>query len=146
MSGYTRRMVDSLLLDSLDTFGAVIIEGPRAVGKTTTGLQLAKSSVRLDSSPELSGLAEASPRSVLTGDTPRLIDEWQLAPTLWNAVRHEVDQRGAPGQFILTGSATPADDVTRHSGAGRFRRVTLRPMSLAESGEGTNDVALSAMP
>ncbi|GAB3082570.1 AAA family ATPase [Isoptericola nanjingensis] len=116
------------------------------MGKTTTGLQLAKSSVRLDSSPELSGLAEASPRSVLTGDTPRLIDEWQLAPTLWNAVRHEVDQRGAPGQFILTGSATPADDVTRHSGAGRFRRVTLRPMSLAESGESTNDVALSAMP
>jgi len=144
-SGYTRRIVDSILLDSLDTFGAVIIEGPRAVGKTTTGLQIAKSSVRLDSSPELSGLAEISPRSVLAGDTPRLIDEWQLAPTLWNAVRHEVDQRGAPGQFILTGSATPTDDVNRHSGAGRFRRVTLRPMSLAESGESTNDISLSTL-
>ncbi|WP_143121741.1 ATP-binding protein [Saccharopolyspora antimicrobica] len=120
---------------ALETFGAVVLQGPRAVGKTTTGLQVAASSIRLDSSPELASLAETSPRTVLTGDAPRLLDEWQLAPVLWNAVRHEIDQRAVPGQFILTGSATPPDDITRHSGAGRFRRVTLRPMTLAESGE-----------
>ncbi|MGW1681735.1 ATP-binding protein [Saccharopolyspora sp. NPDC002376] len=113
----------------------MVLQGPRAVGKTTTGLQVAASSIRLDSSPELAALAETSPRTVLSGDAPRLLDEWQLAPVLWNAVRHEVDQRAVPGQFILTGSATPPDDITRHSGAGRFRRATLRPMTLAESGE-----------
>ncbi|HZJ08525.1 MAG TPA: DUF4143 domain-containing protein [Trueperaceae bacterium] len=80
-------------------------------------------------------LANASPGTLLGGDAPRLIDEWQLAPPLWNAVRHEVDRRREPGQFILTGSATPEDDVTRHSGAGRFGRVTLRPMTIAESGQ-----------
>lgn len=90
-------------------------------------------------------LAELSARTVLDGPTPRLIDEWQLAPSLWNAVRHEVDARGLAGQFILTGSATPADDVTRHSGAGRFRRVTLRPMSLVESGESTRSVSFATL-
>lgn len=140
MSGYRERIADRLIADALTTFGAVVVQGPRAVGKTTTGLHLTASSVRLDSSPELAALAETSPAVVLTGQMPRLLDEWQLAPTLWNAVRHEVDVRGTPGQFILTGSATPADDVTRHSGAGRFRRVMLRPMTLAESGESTGAV------
>lgn len=115
------------------------------MGKTTSGLQLAASSVRLDSSPNMVTLAELSARTVLDGPTPRLIDEWQLAPSLWNAVRHEVDARGLAGQFILTGSATPADDVTRHSGAGRFRRVTLRPMSLVESGESTRSVSFATL-
>lgn len=135
--------MDGVVRRSLSTFGAVVLQGPRAVGKTTTGLQVAASSVRLDASPELAALAETSPRTVLTGEVPRLVDEWQLAPTLWNAVRHEVDQRATPGQFILTGSATPPDDVTRHSGAGRFRRVTLRPMTLAESGEGIAAITLT---
>lgn len=143
MSSYRPRIVDRIVRDALTTFGAVIIQGPRAVGKTTTGLQVAASSVRLDASPELAALAETSPRTVLSGDVPRLVDEWQLAPTLWNAVRHEVDQRAEPGQFILTGSATPPDDVTRHSGAGRFRRVTLRPMTLAESGDGIDAFRLA---
>ncbi len=106
---------------------------------------MAASSVRLDSSPNMVTLAELSARTVLDGPTPRLIDEWQLAPSLWNAVRHEVDARGLAGQFILTGSATPADDVTRHSGAGRFRRVTLRPMSLVESGESTRSVSFATL-
>ncbi len=110
-----------------------------------SGLHFAASSVRLDASPELAALAETSPQAVLVGDTPRLVDEWQLAPTLWNAVRHEVDIRGVPGQFVLTGSATPSDDVTRHSGAGRFHRVTLRPMSLAESGDSTGAVAFASL-
>lgn len=135
MNGYRQRIVDQIVRGALDTFGAVIIQGPRAAGKTTTGLQVAASSIRLDSSPEVAALADTSPSTVLGGKTPRLLDEWQLAPTLWNAVRHEVDERALPGQFVLTGSATPADDITRHSGAGRFLRVTLRPMALAESGE-----------
>jgi predicted AAA+ superfamily ATPase len=140
---YRERIVDQIVQSALHTFGAVIIQGPRAAGKTTTGLQVSTSSIRLDSTPELAALAETSPSTVLTGKTPRLLDEWQLAPTLWNAVRHEVDERAIPGQFILTGSATPADDVTRHSGAGRFRRITLRPMTLAESGESTKAFTLA---
>jgi predicted AAA+ superfamily ATPase len=106
---------------------------------------LAASSVRLDSSPNVVTLAEVSPGRVLAGPTPRLIDEWQLAPTLWNAVRHGVDDRALAGQFILTGPATPADDVTRHSGAGRFHRITLRPMSLAESGDSTLTVGFASL-
>ncbi len=103
---YRARVADQTVRDALETFGAVILQGARATGKTTTGLENAASSIRLDASPELAALADASPRTVLAGATPRLIDEWQLAPTLWNAVRHEVDDRGVPGQFILTGSAT----------------------------------------
>lgn len=143
MSAYRNRIVDRIVHEALGTFGAVIIQGPRAVGKTTTGLHIAASSVRLDSSPDVAALAETAPRTVLAGAAPRLVDEWQLAPTLWNAVRHEVDQRGVAGQFILTGSATPPDDITRHSGAGRFRRTTLRPMTLAESGETTPSFTLA---
>lgn len=143
MSGYRTRIVDQIVQDALATFGAVIIQGPRAVGKTTTGSQVAASSIRLDSSPEIAALAETSPGTVLAGEPPRLIDEWQLAPTLWNAVRHEVDERAIPGQFVLTGSSTPPDDITRHSGAGRFRRVTLRPMTLAESGDSTEAFTLA---
>lgn len=123
----------------------MIIQGPRASGKTTTGLQVSESSVRLDSDPQLPSIAETAPGVVLSGATPRLIDEWQLAPTLWNAVRHEVDLRSVPGQFVLTGSATPPDDMTRHSGAGRFRRVTLRPMTLSESGESTGAVSFAGL-
>lgn len=145
MADYRERLADGIVAGALATFGAVIVQGPRAVGKTTTGLHLAASSVRLDASSELAALAETSPAVVLAGAVPRLIDEWQLAPTLWNAVRHEVDVRGSAGQFILTGSATPSDDVTRHSGAGRFRRVALRPMTLVESGESTRQVPFSAL-
>lgn len=140
MSAYRTRIMDAQLRRSLTTFGAVVIQGPRAAGKTTTARTIAKSSVRLDASPELAAIASASPRTILEGATPRLIDEWQLAPEIWNAVRHEVDERGKPGQFILTGSATPTDTLTHHSGAGRFRRLTLRTMTLSESGESTEAV------
>ncbi|MGN6324918.1 ATP-binding protein [Pseudolysinimonas sp.] len=143
MAEYRERVIDKQIAAALSTFGAVILEGPRAVGKTTTALQHAASSVRLDSSPDLVTLAETSPDTVLAGETPRLVDEWQLAPTLWNAVRHAVDVRHEAGQFVLTGSATPSDDATRHSGAGRFRRLTLRPMTLSESGESTGAVLFS---
>lgn len=140
MAEYRKRLADRAIDSALATFGAVIIEGPRAVGKTTTALQHVASAVRLDAEPELANLAEVSPSLVLAGDVPRLVDEWQLAPSIWNAVRHAVDERGRPGQFILTGSAAPTDDVTRHSGAGRFRRVIIRPMSLMESGDSTGTV------
>lgn len=140
MAGYRSRVVDEAIESALATFGAVILEGPRAVGKTTTALEHAASSVRLDSSPDLATLADTAPEAVLAGDVPRLVDEWQLAPNVWNAVRHAVDTRRASGQFILTGSSTPSDDLTRHSGAGRFRRIALRPMSLAESGDSTATV------
>lgn len=145
MPGYLPRIVDNTIKASLETFGAVLLQGPRAAGKTTSGLQAAASSVRLDASPDLVTLATISPETVLAGAVPRLIDEWQLAPTVWNAVRHEVDRRGAPGQFILTGSATPADDLTLHSGAGRYQSVTIRPMTLSESGNSTGSVALTEL-
>lgn len=145
MASYRERVADAEIGRALKTFGAVVLEGPRAVGKTTTGLRHARSSVRLDARPEMAELAEASPETVLAGETPRLVDEWQLAPGLWNAIRHEVDARGEPGQFILAGSAVPADDVTRHSGAGRFRRVGLRPMSLAESGDSAAAIPFSSL-
>ncbi len=145
MVEYRQRIIDRQIKSALTTFGALILEGPRAAGKTTTALQHTASSVRLDSSPDLLTLAETAPDIVLAGDTPRLVDEWQLAPTIWNAVRHAVDSRGSAGQFVLTGTATPADDVTRHSGAGRFRRMLLRPMTLAESGESTGAVAFAEL-
>ena len=142
---YLPRIADGEIAADLATFGAVVVQGPRAVGKTTTAQRWSASSVRLDSDPNLPALASTDPSLVLSGETPRLIDEWQLAPTLWNAVRHEVDARQRAGQFILTGSATPPDDVTRHSGAGRFSRVTLRPMALFESGDSTGTVAFGSL-
>lgn len=143
MVHYRERVVDRAITRALATFGAVILQGPRAVGKTTTALQHAVSSVRLDSSPDLVELAESAPEVVLAGNTPRLVDEWQLAPPIWNAARHLVDTRGQPGQFIFTGSAAPTDDVTRHTGAGRFRRITLRPMALSESADSVGAVLFS---
>ncbi|MDO4258406.1 MAG: DUF4143 domain-containing protein [Actinomycetaceae bacterium] len=142
---YLPRTVDSVLSELLGGMGAVVIEGPRACGKTSTALQIARSSVRLDRSPELVALAELSPAEILRGETPRLVDEWQLAPVLWNSIRHEIDNRQERGQFILSGSAAPQDDVTRHSGAGRIGRLRMRPMSLFESGASTGEVSLASL-
>lgn len=129
--------------------GGVLLQGPRGCGKTTTALQQAASSVRLDSAPALLELATLDPRALLDGPTPRLIDEWQLAPTLWNSVRHEIDERRSRGQFILSGSAQPRDDDARHSGAGRLARRTMRTMGLSEMGRSADlfslgDLATSA--
>lgn len=139
---YLPRIADSRVELVLHAMGGVVLEGPRACGKTSTGLQHASSSIRLDESPEAIALADLDPASLLQGDTPRLIDEWQLAPTLWNVIRHEIDGRQQPGQFILSGSATPPDDLRRHSGAGRFGRVRMRTMSLSESGRSSGAVSL----
>jgi predicted AAA+ superfamily ATPase len=143
---YRPRVADAELAVRLAAIGAVLIEGPRGCGKTATGLRAASSAVRLDVDDEARAAGLLSPPLLLDGARPRLIDEWQLVPAVWNHVRREVDARGGrPGQFILTGSAVPADDATRHSGALRFSRLRMRPMSLAEAGYSSGDVSLAAL-
>ncbi|WP_448058728.1 ATP-binding protein [Cellulomonas hominis] len=143
--GYRPRVIDGPLALDLEALGAVVVEGPRACGKTWTAAQLARSEVRLDSGPQVRELARLQPESVLAGPTPRLVDEWQLVPSLWNAVRRQVDDRAGVGQFILTGSAVVPAETDRHSGAGRMARLRMRPMSLWESGESTGQVSLAAL-
>ena len=129
MDSYKKRIADTILQKKLAAKGAVLIEGAKWCGKTTTALQQSKSVLRMDNPQQKSQnltLAKLDPERLLHGDTPRLIDEWQLAPSLWDAVRYAVDQRGKMGQFILTGSAVPpdTDDIT-HSGTGRVTWLTL---------------------
>lgn len=145
MPDYWPRVVDAELDAELAALGAVTIDGPKACGKTSTAARVAASTVRLDVDPGARALASAAPEVLLDGPTPRLLDEWQLAPEVWDAVRRAVDDRGTPGQFVLTGSATPADDARRHSGAGRFGHVRMRPMSLWESGLSSGDVSLAGL-
>ncbi len=140
---YQNRVVDRELTRLLASTGAVVLEGPKAVGKTETAKQRAASAVQLDVNSSARQLAMVDPALLLEGNVPRLIDEWQIAPDLWNYVRHEVDKRQLPGQFILTGSAVPADDHSRHTGAGRFSRLRIRPMTFYETGHSTGDVSLS---
>ncbi|MGN0851578.1 MAG: ATP-binding protein [Candidatus Ornithospirochaeta sp.] len=146
MKNYRKRIADNILKRKLEAKGAVLIEGPKFCGKTTTAEQLAASILYMDD-PEKKEqnitMSELSPRRLLNGSIPRLIDEWQLAPKLWDAIRFEVDHRGELGQFILTGSAVPPDtkDIT-HSGTGRFSWLTMRPMSLFESEDSTGEVSI----
>ena len=142
---YLPRAIDATLEEQLGVFGGVVVEGMRGCGKTSTGLEHAHSSVRLDRSPQLIALAELDPTALLAGESPRLIDEWQLAPSLWNVIRHEIDDRGGAGHFILSGSATPDDDVTRHSGAARFGRIRMRTMSLFESRRAPGGISLQSL-
>ena len=146
---YRARIADKLLERKLRGKGAVLITGAKWCGKTTTAEQVAKSVIYMDDpklKPTYLSLAEIGIEQLLEGDTPHLIDEWQLAPQLWDAIRYEVDHREALGQFILTGSAVPADVSTiDHSGTGRFARLTMRPMSLWESGDSTGEVSLRAL-
>jgi len=146
MSDYLPRVIDPYLSEVLEYAGAVLIEGVRWCGKTRTAEEKAASKVSLqDPTKSTSFLktAEVKPSLLLEGETPRLIDEWQMAPNLWNSVKFTVDERqGKPGQFILTGSATPPKDHLRHSGAGRITRVKMRPMSLFESQESNGRVSL----
>lgn len=139
---YRPRIVDDELRQRLSTIGAVVIEGPRACGKTSTARQAAASEVLLDVDEDARGTASLDPRLLLEGAVPRLVDEWQIAPAVWNHVRRAVDDRSAPGQFILTGSAVPTDDITRHTGAGRISRLRMRPMTLAESGDSSDAISL----
>lgn len=147
MKQYKKRIADDILIHKLKGKGAVLIEGPKWCGKTTTAEQIAKSKLYISDPEQLEqniALAELNPKRLLSGATPRLIDEWQLAPKLWDAIRFEVDHRDELGQFILTGSAVPIDTKKiTHSGTGRFAWVTMRPMSLFESTDSTGDVSLS---
>lgn len=147
MQDYKNRIVDKILEKKLKGKGAVLIQGPKWCGKTTTAEQISKSILYMtkpDEKEQNLTLAEINPSLLLQGDVPRLIDEWQIAPKLWDAIRYEIDHRNAEGQFILTGSSVPAkmNNVT-HSGTGRFAWLLMRPMSLYESGESNGQVSLA---
>ena len=140
MNDYRNRLIEKNITDTLSAMGAVLVQGPRASGKSTTARRLSKSYISIDESVALIEMAKNSPEIILKGTTPRFIDEWQLAPPIWNAVRHEVDSRQQTGQFILAGSASPTADITHHTGAGRIGRVTMFPLSLFESNDSTQQV------
>ena len=142
---YLPRIADAELAELLGATGATLVEGPKASGKTATAMEAARSAVMLDVDDNARRLIGADPEALLIGDAPRLIDEWQLEPAIWNHVRRAVDRRASPGQFILTGSAVPADDITRHTGAGRFARLRMRPMSLFETGHSTGEISLNRL-
>ena len=142
---YGPRLIDNIIDSYLEAFGAVCVEGPKWCGKTWTSSYHCKSEIMLgspDGNFQNRQLAQMSPSLVLEGETPRLIDEWQEVPQLWDAVRYKVDQSGNKGQFILTGSATPNHKGILHSGAGRIAKLRMRPMSLFESGNSSGDISL----
>ncbi|MEX2619981.1 MAG: DUF4143 domain-containing protein [Egibacteraceae bacterium] len=138
-------MLDLLLDERMATFAAVLIEGPKACGKTETASQRARSAVRLDVDEDARRAAQIDPRLILDGDRPRLIDEWQLFPRIWDHVRRAADASDAAGQFLLTGSSSPTDAVRRHSGAGRVATLRMRPMTLHEVGASSDEVSLAAL-
>ena len=151
MKNYRRRIMDTLLEKKLQAKGAVLIEGPKWCGKTTTAEEIANSKIMLakpDIKEHFKSLLEIDTDAALAGETPMLIDEWQTVPKLWDAVRYTVDHRHAMGQFILTGSAVPDKDAEKereHSGTGRFAWLTMRPMTLFESGESNGTVSLGEL-
>lgn len=148
MKNYLPRLIDNQISLMLNTFGAVCIEGAKWTGKTWTSRHHAKSAIYLgDPSGNFQNreLAKLSPETALKGDAPRLIDEWQEVPSIWDTVRYEVDQRGEKGQFILTGSATPVQKGVLHSGAGRIATIRMRPMSLFESLDSSGKVSLKSL-
>ena len=149
MSEYKKRVADLLLERKLAGKGAVLIEGPKWCGKTTTAEQHAKSILYMDDPSKVKEnlvTADLAPQDLLAGDTPRLLDEWQIAPQLWDAIRFEVDHREGYGHFILTGSSVPLEDegenARHHSGTGRFSWLRMRPMALYESGESNGAISL----
>jgi len=145
-ANYLVRLCDIELQKALESSGAVLVEGAKWCGKTSTALYAAKSVLYMqdpDNAASYQTMADTKPSLLLQGESPRLIDEWQMAPILWDAVRFEVDKRNDVGQFILTGSAVPSDNVTAHTGTGRISRMLMRPMSLYESAESNGTVSLS---
>lgn len=151
MEGYKNRIIDAVLRDELDAMGAVLIEGPKACGKTTSAEQSAGSVIYLDDPvrrKQYLQMVETDISQILNGASPRLIDEWQIAPKIWDAVRFEIDHRRKDGLFILTGSAVPLPKEKEemiHSGAGRISWIKMRPMSLWESGDSTGQVSLGEL-
>ena len=149
MKSYIPRLVDAELERGLRASGAVEICGPRACGKTETARHAVNaaggSQISLDVAGTTMDLLRSAPGQILLGNTPRLIDEWQSLPQIWNLVRHEIDDRGRKGQFILTGSSTPEEDSLRHSGTGRICRLTMRTMSLYERGPNQGNLSLASL-
>ena len=149
MNEYKPRVADQMLADLLDACGCVLIKGSKWCGKSTTAEQIAKSVVYMADpadGPRNVQLAQSTPKFLLQGETPRLIDEWQVVPTLWDAIRGEVDHRRAVGQFIITGSAVPADRTKIvHTGTGRIAPLVMRPMSLWESGDSSGELSLASL-
>jgi hypothetical protein len=148
MVKYLPRVIDNILEEYLEAFGAVLIRGPKWCGKTTTAEQQANSVLRMQDPNNFRAyldMANFMPTRLLEGDTPRLIDEWQMAPVLWDAVRSTVDERQKVGQFILTGSTVINHDQILHSGTGRIAKIDMRPMSLFESGESNGTVSLTSL-
>jgi predicted AAA+ superfamily ATPase len=144
-ASYISRISDTLLKELLESTGAVLVEGAKWCGKTQSSLQVANSVVYMqdpDEGPGYMAMADTKPSLLLEGEPPLLLDEWQMAPVIWDAVRFAVDKRGLMGQFILTGSATPSDNQTAHSGTGRIARMLMRPMSLYESNESNGKVSI----
>lgn len=145
---YLPRISDNILKTHLEAMGAVLVEGAKWCGKTSTARQIAGSILMLqdpDQQENYKIASQTKPSLLLRGETPRLLDEWQMYPVLWDAVRFAVDQRGKVGQFILTGSAVPTDGTTMHTGTGRITRMLMRPMSLYESGDSTGEVSLKTL-
>ena len=149
IDGYRNRVADQLLQDQLEAAGVVLVQGAKWCGKTTTAVHAAKSVLYMDDPRQLQNnlrLAETNPSVLLEGPAPRVIDEWQLAPQLWDAARFEVSRRGALGMLIFTGSAVPPDmSKITHTGTGRFAWLTMRPMSLWESGESNGMLSLESL-
>jgi predicted AAA+ superfamily ATPase len=145
---YLKRIADDVLTNALDASGAVLIEGPKWCGKTRTATERAASKLMIqdpDYTESYLKAADVKPSLLLKGETPMLIDEWQMAPVLWDAVRFAVEQRGENGQFILTSSAVPTDNAVQHTGTGRISCLLMRPMTLFESLESSGDVSLRGL-
>lgn len=142
---YRERIVDKELRRKLKASGAVLIRGAKACGKTESARQFAKSELQVDRDEQVQALMNTDPNRLLLGETPRLIDEWQVQPKLWNYIRHEIDDRKKSGQFILTGSANPDESASMHSGAGRFTVVDMRTMSWQELGFSTGKISMAGL-
>lgn len=145
MTKYRSRVVDSELHDRMSAMGAILLDGPKAVGKTSTAARIAQTILRIDTDRAARAALEVHPEQLFTYPTPILFDEWQEAPELWNLVRHAVDDHDGTGLYLLTGSSRPRDDARMHSGAGRIGRLRMRPMSLYESGHSSGSVSLKAL-
>jgi predicted AAA+ superfamily ATPase len=146
MIDYLPRVADGELAAKMRATGAVLVEGPKACGKTATASRVAATIFSMDRDATARRSIDVNPGYLFDNEPPILFDEWQVAPELWNAVRHAVDDSGRRrGLYLLTGSATPSDDISRHSGAGRIGVLRMRPMSLFESGHSTGDVSLAEL-
>jgi len=145
MASYLPRIADRELEERLSYIGAILIEGPKACGKTATAVRHAKTTFRFDDDDAARSLVKLAPQRLFDNPTPILFDEWQVEPSIWNRVRRQVDDRHGTGLYILTGSATPNDDTSRHSGAGRFSVMPMRPMSLFESNHSNGEMSLAAL-